>query len=131
MVPSMFMQVPQLPLTPNGKINRKGLPEPKAIFTVNEHTYVPPRHELDEKLIEMWKTVLNVEDVGIGDNFFEIGGHSLLAVKLELEVEKYAKAPMDMFVYNYQTIEEQSDFLTAWSGKQTEAEDEAAQCGQS
>ncbi|RUT36532.1 amino acid adenylation domain-containing protein [Paenibacillus zeisoli] len=116
MVPSMFMQIPQLPLTPNGKINRKGLPEPKAVFTVNEHTYVPPRHELDEKLIGMWKSVLNVADVGIQDNFFEVGGHSLLAVKLELEVEKYAKVPMDMFVYNFQTIEEQSDFLIANGG---------------
>ncbi|WP_433946009.1 amino acid adenylation domain-containing protein [Paenibacillus sp. SN-8-1] len=116
MIPSMFMQIPQLPLTPNGKINRKGLPEPKAVFTVNEHTYMPPRHELDEKLIAMWKSVLNVADVGIQDNFFEIGGHSLLAVKLELEVEKYAKVPMDMFVYSYQTIEEQSDFLIANGG---------------
>ncbi|MNK51473.1 Tyrocidine synthase 3 [compost metagenome] len=116
MVPSMFMQLPQLPLTPNGKINRKGLPEPKAVFEVNEHTYLPPRHELDEKLIAMWKSVLHVADVGIQDNFFEIGGHSLLAVKLELEVEKYAKAPMDMFVYNYQTIKEQADFLIANGG---------------
>ncbi len=69
-----------LPLTPSGKLDKKALPEPE--WTKTENLYVAPRDALETKLCELWARVLGVERVGVHDNFFALGGHSLTAVKL-------------------------------------------------
>lgn len=78
MVPQAIVAIPQLPLTANGKIDRSALPEP----TFEEGDFVEPRTETEEKLVRIWKELLNRERVSINANFFEIGGHSLLASRL-------------------------------------------------
>jgi thioester reductase-like protein len=81
MVPSYFVQLENLPLTVNGKLDRKALPEPDGdILTGAE--YAAPENEMEEKLIQIWQSVLKVERIGINDNFFELGGHSLKAIQL-------------------------------------------------
>jgi amino acid adenylation domain-containing protein len=85
MIPAVFMEIDEIPLTSNGKLNRKALPEPSIQLT-NE--IVPPRNELEKTLVEVWKQVLNLETISIHDNFFEIGGHSLLAFRILSGVRK-------------------------------------------
>jgi acyl carrier protein len=81
LIPSALMQLDVMPLTPNGKIHRKGLP---AVEQINggERILEPPRNRVEEALSWMWAEILGVEEVEIHDNFFEIGGHSILASQL-------------------------------------------------
>lgn len=87
MVPSYFIQLDKLPQTPNGKTDKKALPDPdKSICVSVKHT--KPTNEIEEKMVEVWKNVLNVKEIGIDDDFFDLGGNSLVAIKLEVELEK-------------------------------------------
>lgn len=80
MVPSALMILETLPLTPNGKVDRKALPTPDR--SLNPETFVTPRDSLELELAQIWEEVLNLRPIGVTDNFFDIGGHSLLAVRL-------------------------------------------------
>src|SRR5262249_52475620 len=82
MVPSAFVFLDSLPLTPNGKIDHGALPAPDESCRKLEETYVAPRTPTEELLAEIWAEVLNLEKVGIHDNFFDLGGHSLLATQV-------------------------------------------------
>ena len=81
MVPSVFVVLEKLPLTPNGKVDKKSLPQPQQSDVHNE-VYVAPRNEIEESLCILWQEVLQIEKIGIDDNFFMLGGHSLLGTKL-------------------------------------------------
>jgi acyl-coenzyme A synthetase/AMP-(fatty) acid ligase/acyl carrier protein len=87
MMPSSFLLLDALPLTPNGKVDRRSLP-PVPKTTDHEHEYIAPRNETEQKLADIWSEVLRLDPIGIDDNFFEIGGHSLLAVKVIARVRK-------------------------------------------
>ncbi|WP_025715888.1 non-ribosomal peptide synthetase, partial [Paenibacillus sp. 1-18] len=78
MVPSYFVQLEQLPLTPNGKVDRRALPQPEGSIGSGAD-YVPPHNQLQVQLASIWKAVLELDRIGIKDNFFEAGGHSLRA----------------------------------------------------
>lgn len=80
MVPAAFVLIEALPLTPSGKINRRALPALDQ--SEPAHEYHAPRNATEEKLTELWATVLRRDRIGITDNFFELGGHSLLATQL-------------------------------------------------
>ncbi|HEX8351278.1 MAG TPA: AMP-binding protein, partial [Pyrinomonadaceae bacterium] len=86
MVPSLFVRLDALPLTPNGKLDRKALPEPGARSRVE--SFVAPRNAAELRLARVWEEVLGLSPVGIKDNFFQSGGHSLLAVRLVSLIEK-------------------------------------------
>jgi amino acid adenylation domain-containing protein len=81
MVPSSFVLLPALPLNPNGKVDRKALPAPSAIDRPEREPYAPPRTPVEELLCGIWAEVLDVPRVGIRDNFFALGGHSLFAAR--------------------------------------------------
>ncbi len=80
MVPSAFVVLDHFPLTTNGKIDRKALPKPDLASSAAE--YVAPRTPREETLVELWKSLLGVSRVGVHDDFFALGGHSLLVMKL-------------------------------------------------
>ncbi|HEY6349974.1 MAG TPA: amino acid adenylation domain-containing protein [Candidatus Angelobacter sp.] len=82
MVPSWFVVLSSLPLTSNGKINRKGLPVPSNESLVPAQEYVPPRTPVEEIVAGIFAELLEIDRVGILDNFFDVGGHSLLAIQL-------------------------------------------------
>ncbi|MFZ5989908.1 MAG: amino acid adenylation domain-containing protein, partial [Bacillota bacterium] len=87
MVPAYYVIMDKIPLTPNGKIDKKNLPDPEgASRTDTEHE--APRDEIECKLVEIWKEVLETSKVSINDNFFEIGGHSLKATVLTSKIYK-------------------------------------------
>jgi amino acid adenylation domain-containing protein len=83
-IPSAFEILESLPLTPNKKLDRKRLPPPSW-----EHaTVVPPRDEIELQLIQIWEKALGVQPIGIRDNFFDLGGHSLIALQLFAQIEQ-------------------------------------------
>jgi len=86
MIPTYFMKLERVPLTHNGKIDRRSLPDPNIDTDVN--LYEAPRNRLEEKLAKIWCEVLGVEKVGINDNFFDLGGHSLKATVLISKIHK-------------------------------------------
>jgi len=81
MIPSAFVLLDEFPLTPSGKIDRKALPKPELSREQLGSDYVAPRNETEEKLVAIVSELLNVEQVGVHDNFFKLGGHSLLATQ--------------------------------------------------
>lgn len=88
MVPAVFVFLSRMPMLPNGKVDRAALPEVSKTRPDLESSYAPPRSRVEKILAEIWAEILNLETVGIHDNFFDLGGHSVLAVRLAAEVEK-------------------------------------------
>ncbi len=82
MIPSAFTLLDKLPLTPNGKVDRKSLPNPDFSQLERDTEYAKPRNYIEENLVIIWLEILNIETVGIYDNFFNLGGHSLLATQV-------------------------------------------------
>ncbi|HEX2078241.1 MAG TPA: amino acid adenylation domain-containing protein [Longimicrobium sp.] len=81
MVPTAFVAMEALPLSPNGKVDRKALPAPEARRD-EAVAFVAPRDETERAIAEIWREALGVEQVGVDDNFFDLGGHSLLLVRV-------------------------------------------------
>jgi len=111
MLPALFIYLEQLPLTENGKVDRQRLPEPAAEDLV-QAAYVAPENEIERRLCEAWQTILGLPRVGIHDNFFSLGGHSLMAIRLanaisaELGVEVNVKT-----IFETPTIKQQAEFI--------------------
>ncbi len=88
MLPATIVQLDRIPLTANGKIDRQALPAPAAHNEAEDDDYLAPRDPLEEQLAEIWRELLNLRRVSISDDFFTIGGHSLLTVRLLSRIEK-------------------------------------------
>ncbi|MEB3147558.1 MAG: alpha/beta fold hydrolase [Sphaerospermopsis sp.] len=88
MIPSAFVQLENLPLTPNGKVDRKALPAPEKSEIYISDDFVAPRNEVELQLTNIWEEILNVRPIGIQDNFFNLGGHSLLVVRLMAQIQQ-------------------------------------------
>lgn len=82
MIPDLFVNLEALPLTHSGKVDRRSLPEPGRARPEMEEAYVPPSTDMERTLSEIWCQVLSLERVGVNDNFFDLGGNSLLSVQL-------------------------------------------------
>jgi acetyltransferase-like isoleucine patch superfamily enzyme/acyl carrier protein len=105
MVPSAIVILESLPLTPNGKVDRKALPKPDPSQSAVLGGYVAPRTATEQALTELFAQVLNVNRVGVLDNFFDLGGHSLLALQLQSKVEKRLGKKFALaWLYREQTI---------------------------
>jgi acyl carrier protein len=98
MLPSAYVFLEALPLTPNGKIDRRALPAP-ADALGHEHAVVAPRNEIEEALAGMFQDALGVERVGVTDNFFDLGGHSLIAASLLASLRRAFKVKLPMRVF--------------------------------
>ncbi|HEV2707131.1 MAG TPA: amino acid adenylation domain-containing protein [Pyrinomonadaceae bacterium] len=96
MIPSAFVSLDALPLLPNGKVNRRALPAPDALQLEQPKVYVAPSTPTEMELAEIWAEVLGIERVGLNDNFFDIGGHSLMATQLISRVR--AAYPVELSV---------------------------------
>jgi amino acid adenylation domain-containing protein len=83
MIPDLFVLLDHLPLTPNGKVDRKALPHPDTACLTESNAFVPPRTPIEQALADIWANVLGLEQqIGVHDNFFRIGGHSLKATQV-------------------------------------------------
>ncbi len=105
MIPTYVVQLDHFPLTPNGKIDRKALPAPEARLGGTE--YAAPRTLLEEQLVRIWQSVLNHSQIGIKDNFFEVGGHSLRATTLVAKIHQELHHKLALRdIFQYPTIEQ-------------------------
>jgi len=112
MVPSTFVPLNKLPMTPNGKIDRKALPAPAGQDIQVDREFVSPRDPLEQALTDIWTKVLRVKRVGLRDNFFDRGGHSLAAVRMLTEVRKLTGKDLPLAtLFQASTIESFADLL--------------------
>jgi amino acid adenylation domain-containing protein len=102
MVPSVFVLLNALPLTSNGKVDTRALPAPDGSTPDLEETFVAPRTPIEEGVARIWADLLNLERVGIEDNFFDLGGDSLVALQLVIQIEARfgKKLPIALLVQN-------------------------------
>ncbi|MGB3467578.1 MAG: MupA/Atu3671 family FMN-dependent luciferase-like monooxygenase, partial [Cyclobacteriaceae bacterium] len=87
MIPNFFVQMAALPLNSSGKIAKNLLPDPDGSGLASGVEYIAPRNEIEEKLVGIWKELLQVEKIGVYDDFFALGGHSLNATQLIIRIE--------------------------------------------
>jgi acyl carrier protein len=83
MVPSAFVLLDVFPLTPNGKVDRRALPAPRDTVRESSASFISPSTGAESTIAEIWRSILHVERVGVDDNFFDLGGHSLLVVQMQ------------------------------------------------
>ncbi|MBI6547334.1 non-ribosomal peptide synthetase [Xenorhabdus lircayensis] len=112
MVPSLYIPLERMPLTLNNKVDKKALPIPNE-DDLRRQDYVAPRNEIEQKIGQLWQKLLNLRQVGIHDNFFTLGGHSLQATRLissirnDLDIELPLKS-----IFEYPTLEQLSEVIT-------------------
>ncbi|WP_343859372.1 amino acid adenylation domain-containing protein, partial [Fulvivirga kasyanovii] len=107
MIPSYFVQLERMPLTGNGKVDRKALPHPGIGSLETGEEFIAPTNDLEQKLADLWSSVLAKEQVGITDNYFALGGDSMKAVKLIVEINKILNIRIGIgALFTFQTIRE-------------------------
>lgn len=112
MVPAVFITLDALPLTPNGKLDHKKLPDVDSIRPDLEENYVSPRSEIERSIAEIWQDVLQVPRVGIYDNFFNLGGHSLLLVQVNNRLREVLQTDISMIdMFRYPTVSALAEYL--------------------
>lgn len=111
MVPAFLMVCESLPMTVNGKIDRKALPKPATDQLDLEQQYVAPETDIEKTIAGIWADMLGLEKVGIHSNFFELGGDSILSIRVVARITEagYELTPKEMF--QYQTVAELAGIL--------------------
>jgi amino acid adenylation domain-containing protein len=105
MIPSIFLLIDSIPLTPNGKLDRQALPEPNSLRPNLNSAYCMPRNLVEKAIARIWQNELNIESVGIHDNFFDLGGHSLLLVQVHSKLKNNLKLDLSLIeMFKYPTI---------------------------
>ncbi|KJH70631.1 non-ribosomal peptide synthetase [Aliterella atlantica] len=109
MLPSSYVVLDTLPLLPNGKVDKRSLPQPENSRLV-EIAYVPPQTQVEQKIVAIWREILQVDKIGIHDNFFDLGGNSLLIVQLHNELqESFGRDLSVVELFQYPTISKLSE----------------------
>ncbi|HYP40297.1 MAG TPA: amino acid adenylation domain-containing protein [Chloroflexia bacterium] len=118
MLPSQFVVLESLPLSPNGKVERRALPAPPVLRMAPESGYVAPVTGLERSLAGVWKEVLSVEKVGVHDNFFDLGGHSLLMAQVRGRLQEVLARDVPMLdLFRYPTISSLAKYLSQEQSK--------------
>ena len=120
-IPSAFVKLDFFPLTPNGKIDLKALPDPNNIRNELENIFVAPRTPTEELLVNIWSQLLGVEKIGIHDNFFSVGGNSLLATQVisRLRIAFKTEIPLK-YLFDFPTVGELSKAIDDFKGEKLE-----------
>jgi amino acid adenylation domain-containing protein len=125
MIPSAFVAMDELPRTPSGKIDRLALPEPDAAVSRTE-AFVAPRTPTEQKLAAIWADVLNVERVGVHDDFFALGGHSLLATQIIAQIRTDFAVDLPLHsLFTSPTVELLAEAISELAGGEADAETSA------
>jgi amino acid adenylation domain-containing protein len=113
MVPSFFVWLEALPLAPNGKVDRQALSEAKTLYTELDTSYVAPATEVERTLAIIWQEVLQVEKVGMHDNFFDLGGHSLAMVHVHSKLQALYSRDLSLVdLFRYPTISALASYVS-------------------
>ncbi len=111
MVPSAFVLLERLPITPNGKVDRRALPAPPEEGGAAAGQ-AAPESAVEERIAAVWREVLGVERVGVTDNFFDVGGHSLLLVRLHSRLQEVLGREISLMeLFSHPSIRSQADHL--------------------
>lgn len=107
-----------LPLTPNGKVDHRALPNPDLRSDL-EPTYVAPQTEVEHTIAKVWQEVLHLEQMGIHDNFFDLGGHSLLMAQVHNKLEAVLDKDIAIIeLFRYPTISSLTKYLSPKENEQ-------------
>ena len=117
MIPSYYTALNDFKYTQNGKIDKKSLPIPSGVLNINKENYLPPKTELQKRLVCLWEKILNTKPIGINDNFFELGGDSLLAMNLNMELMKITSKISYADIFNFPTILELEEKINSSNNK--------------
>ncbi|GAU66922.1 putative non-ribosomal peptide synthetase, partial [Streptomyces sp. NBRC 110611] len=104
MVPAVFVPLDKLPLTPSGKVDRRNLPEPEIQADQLGTEYEAPRTATEEALAAVWAEVLGVERVGVHDNFFDLGGDSILSIQVVSRARQAGLRLTSKLLFTHQTV---------------------------
>ncbi len=104
MVPSAFVQVDTFPLTPNNKIDRRALPEPDQQESVLSSKLAAPETPMQQIIADTWCSVLGIERIGIYDNFFDLGGHSLMVVQVITRLQETVNVRVNPFYFQVENL---------------------------
>ena len=103
MIPNYFIKIDNMPMNNDGTLNEDELQSPNKSMNIESEI-----KEIEAKVLVIWKNVLELEDIKLDDDFFDLGGHSILAIKLEAELEKGGMGLPSSEIYNFRTISEQA-----------------------
>ena len=113
MVPSTFTSLPAFPLTPNGKVDRRRLPEPDDRRAISRAPFLAPRGQIEDAIAAAWRAVLRLDQVGVDDNFFDLGGHSLLLVQVQAKLRTALDRDIAIVeMFQYPTIRSMAAYLS-------------------
>jgi len=124
MVPSRFVIMASLPVTSNGKIDRHSLPDPANLRPDLDAPFLPPRSPLEKCLVGIWSSVLEIEPIGVHDNFFDLGGHSFLATQVMSRAHNtfHVKLPLRT-LFEYPTVADLAARISEIQSKMVAQED--------
>jgi amino acid adenylation domain-containing protein len=112
MIPSAFMMLDSFPVAPNGKVNRGALPLPDSSRPELENPFVAPSNLVEQQIAKMWSGLLSIDTVGIHDDFFDLGGNSILAVQLMVAIGKtFGRQLLPAAIFQAPTIGQISQLL--------------------
>jgi amino acid adenylation domain-containing protein len=127
MVPAGFVVLPELPRTPHGKVDRDALPRPEWAQMVPRATRITPRTAMERQIATIWSDVLSIGDLGIEDSFFDLGGHSLMAMQVASRMWRQFGIDVPVrLLFEHPTIQDLAAALTR-SGFSEQAEEAALQ----
>jgi amino acid adenylation domain-containing protein len=113
MVPSAFVLLDKLPLTPNSKLDRKALPSPGDSRVDLEGAWAPPENEAEQVIARVWEELLGVSRVGRDNNFFDLGGDSLLLIRVHIKLEQAFARPLPVVeMFRHPTVKSLAEYLT-------------------
>jgi amino acid adenylation domain-containing protein len=113
MVPSGFVVLDMLPRTPNGKVDRRALPDSDGARADDGEVYIAPRSSMERTIAGIWQDLLKLEKVGMNDNFFGLGGHSLLLVHAQSKVTEALRVKISMVeMFKYPTVSALAEHLS-------------------
>ena len=123
MIPRHFVLLDRLPLSSSGKVDVRALPDPKP-QRPKSHKYVAPKSAMERTLVDIWSRVLDIDNIGTHDNFFDLGGSSLTSLRivamlnesgLQLEGERFKPE----LLFEYPTVAELAAFWESYSSSPT------------
>jgi hypothetical protein len=114
MIPSAFVFLESLPLDPHGKVDWRRLPPPEGFRPELEMSYVAPATEIEHIIASIWREELQVEKVGIYDNFFDLGGHSLLMARVHQKLQMALARDLSIIeLFKYPTVNSLAEHLSS------------------
>ena len=123
MLPSGFVMLDILPLTPNGKVDRRALPVPENLRPDLTTTFKPPESEIEQQISKLWQEVLHLDKVGINDNFFDLGGNSLLMLQVNNKLRTILQRDISVVtMFQNPTIYSLGEYLSQKTGESSSFE---------